>query len=79
MEIHITLLVPRTLRWLPDFAKFVNVCIKITVFWDVSPCSLVEVYQLLGELVASIFRFHVEVGKSLPEYTIRQPTRQQSA
>jgi hypothetical protein len=33
-----------------------RVTIKITVFRDVTPCSLVDRYQRFGELAASIFR-----------------------
>jgi hypothetical protein len=29
---------------------------KMAVFWDVAPCSLVEVYQLSNVLAASIIR-----------------------
>jgi hypothetical protein len=30
--------------------------IKITVFWDVTPCGLVDRYNILLELAASIIR-----------------------
>jgi hypothetical protein len=29
---------------------------KMTVFWDVAPCNLVEVYQRLEVIAASIIR-----------------------
>jgi hypothetical protein len=38
------------------FEVFGSVTLKITIFWDVTPCSLVEVTDASEERAASIFR-----------------------
>jgi hypothetical protein len=38
------------------FGVLTAASMKFTVFWDVAPCSLVEIYRLLEVLAASIFR-----------------------
>jgi hypothetical protein len=47
---------------------------KMTVFWVVAPCSLVEIYQCFRNLSASIIRV-MSTGKFLPDYMALQPRR----
>jgi hypothetical protein len=42
--------------WKIQGDESVIIKLKITVFWDVIPCSLVDVYELSGECGASVFR-----------------------
>jgi hypothetical protein len=32
-----------------------TILIKITLFWDVAPCSLINIIDILGKLPADIF------------------------
>jgi hypothetical protein len=53
--------------------------IKSTVFWDVKPCSLVEIYRLFGERTAYIFRIEEEAKQAaLPDHTASHSRRQYS-
>jgi hypothetical protein len=55
---------------------------KTTVFWDIAPCSVVEVYRLFGGSCCLHHQSdggskHVwNVGKLLPDFTAQQPRRQ---
>jgi hypothetical protein len=60
--------------------------VKITVFWDVAPCSLAEVYQRFGDACCLYHQGahrpddggskHLwNVGKLLPDYTSQVPRR----
>jgi hypothetical protein len=46
--------------------------VKMTVFYDVAPCSLVEVYRRFS-------KHPWNVGKLLPDYTVQHPRRQPSS
>jgi hypothetical protein len=50
---------------------------KTAVFWVVSPCSLVEVYQRFRG--SCCLHHQGDRGKLLPDYTVLQPRRQQSS
>jgi hypothetical protein len=41
------------------FEILMAVSIKIMVFWDVTPCSLIDTYQDLEDPAASIFRIEI--------------------
>jgi hypothetical protein len=47
------LLKPRVFCWRSDVLK--TVAMKRVIFWDVAPCSLVEVYNVSEEHTVSIF------------------------
>jgi hypothetical protein len=70
-------------------SKFCRVHLKMTVFWDVAPCRLVEVYRRFR----GAYCFHHRgnhrpddggcknlrnVGKFIPDNTAQQPRRQSS-
>jgi hypothetical protein len=62
------------------FQVFMLASMKITVFWDVAPCSLVEVYRRFGGAYCLQLQGDVKaVGKLLPEYTAQHPRRQPSS
>jgi hypothetical protein len=50
--------------------------IKITVFWEVRPCSLVDMYFNFGGMCheAGGRKFLLNVGNDLLEYTASHPT-----
>jgi hypothetical protein len=48
--------------------------LKMTVFWGVVPCSLVDIDDVSELITASIFR-----AMSLPDYTVQHPRRQLSS
>jgi hypothetical protein len=56
--------------------------LKMTVFWDVAPCSLVEVYRRYrggrGDRPDDGGKHVWNVGKLLPDDTVLQPRRQPS-
>jgi hypothetical protein len=53
--------------------------LKITVFWDVTPFSLVTFTYVSKKRVASVFRFTMKmeanVGKHLPRYKASHPSK----
>jgi hypothetical protein len=60
--------------------------LKMTVFWDVAPCSLVEFYRRFRGACCLQYRpddggsKHIwNVGKRLPDYAAQQPRRQPSS
>jgi hypothetical protein len=54
---------------------YVDLGVKIAVFWVVAPCSLAEVYQRFrGDCC-----LHHQVCKLLPDYTAQQSRRQPSS
>jgi hypothetical protein len=75
---------PRTFRILlqKGFEVLTVVSMKIAVFWVVTPCSLVEVYQRFrgpDRPDDGGSKDHLNVGKLLPDYTALQPRRQPSS
>jgi hypothetical protein len=53
--------------------------LTVAVFWDVAPCSVVEVYQFIDVsevLAASIIR---AINKLLLHYTAQKPGKQSSS
>jgi hypothetical protein len=64
-----------------------EVNIKMTVLWDVAPCSLVEFYQRFrGDyclhhqaVMMEEVKLLWNVGKLLPDYTAQHPRRQPSS
>lgn len=49
------------------FEVLTVVTVKITAFWDVMMCSLVDYYQLLEESAASIFKVESTLGMEAAE------------
>jgi hypothetical protein len=53
---------------------------NMTVFWDVAPCSLAEVFDVLEDRPDDGGSKHLlNVGKFLPDYTAQHPRRQPSS
>jgi hypothetical protein len=46
--------------------------VKVTLFWNMTPCSLVETYQRSGGR-----KFFRKINNFLPDYTMSHPTGQQ--
>jgi hypothetical protein len=52
--------------------------IKMTVFWDVALCSLMEI-DVSQMLTASSITLMMEAGQFLPDSTLQHPRRQSSS
>jgi hypothetical protein len=50
--------------------------LKITVFWNVTLCSLVDRYQHVRGTVVSIFYTGNATGFSIPDYTVSHPRKE---
>jgi hypothetical protein len=58
-----------------EFDVHTTVTMETAVFWNVTQCNLVEVYQRFGRSAVSIFTFLRNVGELLTDHTASHPRR----
>jgi hypothetical protein len=63
ITIKVTVLLGKTLIT-TNYIYYETAKIKTTVFWDVAPCCLVEIYRRLEVLVASVISAMMEAASS---------------